>query len=251
MKRMVLIAFMVFCSLLLLGQEKACAIPSTFSWDVSGFLSGQNLGIFDLGYWSTSFKIESTDLSWSDTWASNGAIQNTSGDATANIDFCNTVTYDLSCGVTYNVDWRMCASADVVGLDKPRDQRSGYQWEIGGRMDMEGAFLWLSRENSASGAANDDLGGDAYLQSDPILAAGWVIYNDMDVESTAGMDVLDVKGDVHLGDPAPFLHVDGFSGAQFSGTLEVVPDVIPAPGGLILGALGVGIVGWLRRRKTL
>jgi hypothetical protein len=188
MKRMVLIALTAFCGLLV--EEKASAIPNTFTWDVSGSMKGWNLGISDHSSWDVQFFIESTDLSWSDSWSTTGTTQNTSGDPTNNIDFINTVIYDLDCGKTFNVSWRIYANAHV------EDSKSDFEWDTHG-----------------------------------------------------GIDALHVKGGVSL-NPNTNLG-DGYSEAAFSGTFEAIPDMIPAPGGLMLGALGIAIVGWLRGRRTL
>lgn len=243
MSRMVLIALMVFCSLVLLGEEKASAIPYTFTWDVSGSINGSDLGTSDTSSWSARFFIESTDLSWSDTWGDSGSIQNASGDVAHNIDFFNTVTYDLDCGKTYNVDWRITANAHVG------EGQGRFDWAIDAQMNRTGSALWLATDNSVSGFVLDSYGTDSYALSDPVSAAGSASYGSMTAGSSAAMNALNVQGDVSV-NPNVY-SADGYSEAVFSGTVEVIPDVMPAPGGLVLAAFGIGIVGWLRGRRTL
>jgi len=45
--------------------------------------------------------------------------------------------------------------------------------------------------------------------------------------------------------------VDGFGFDEMTIGTELNLNVIPAPGALLLGALGTGVVGWLRRRRAV
>ena len=53
------------------------------------------------------------------------------------------------------------------------------------------------------------------------------------------------------GEAITFRIEDAIGSSQYDniGSLEV--EIIPAPGAIVLGSIGAGLVGWLRRRRTL
>ena len=129
--------------------------------------------------------------------------------------------------------------------------------------DLVGAKIASAEDTYESpGARNFSLAGWAIMLDEPTLVSfsgpstsslSWRLYfaNDADKDVTLDFVVFSGQNSIWT---SRYIIVDGQRVGYEPRSQYWTPtraDIIPAPGAILLSAIGVGLVGWLRRRRTL
>ena len=133
---------------------------------------------------------------------------------------------------------------------------SGSGWTVGG-----GTITISNSDGSTDYLVGDLVGGD--LEPAGTTVGTYTLKLD-DIEWTTVSNTIssDLLDEISAGDFADFdLTLNGagtdFESVYLEGSSGIIGNglsgsiTIPAPGAILLGSIGVGFVGWLRRRRTL
>ncbi len=102
--------------------------------------------------------------------------------------------------------------------------------------------------------ASNSLGGPLSPQVlvSEVYLDGWRPHNPIEDLNGNGWSSDDISGVYNLGAPYRYIYLTAWGAAPYDEPeIDAVGGVIPAPGAILLSSIGLGLVNWLRRRRTL
>lgn len=245
-----LIVAIVAILLLAWGNISAQAtMPVTIAFDVVGNLNGFSLNTDSYANLRAFMYVYSEDGSWGETQQLALDISQITGDVSYHIDWHPTASYDLVLGQKYYFRWILAMRGRLMQSGGSAGQ---FDWNLSGVGSSAGA-LWMGQEYEALSSISMRGWETEYASQyshDPQNAMTSVSLHDAWLNSSArfGSSLLNLAGHVEM--PTGMLFCDFDSWAN--GTALIQP--IPEPASLALlgaGVLGLGVVGWYRRRRTV